>query len=618
MGEIKKEMICEKCKLHKNATHNKLKPTTIGRNPEVMVVVSRPNEDMVVRYGQRIKVFPKIEYYLRQAKIDNYYYTSLLKCAQFKNDNIKKSEVDNGCLSFFKSEMRRVKPKYVLVIGKEAIVSIAGIKSKEKDFKEIVKDGVKYFTIGTLEDYKLKYGIKRFAAMMRGETPNNIEQNIELVTSIEELRKALKYLNDNAPNIISYDIESTGLDRNRNYITAFGFGTSYKQFIIPMQLKFSPLYGKTRLQAALMKKAVNGLNDIIENTDRELVAGNGKFDDLFIEKHYSVKPGLTLDVVLCSHCFDETTPNDVKTDAIRLLNVEDWDIPLDKKTGGIKTQKEYNEFVKYLGYDILYEAMLGEYYARMIMEDEKAEKLIDTIYMRASKGYEDTEKDGVYINGEKYEEQRLILKKKRTELELLLNTEAGREVNWNSPKQVADLLFKQFDFPVIRMTGTKEPSTDALTLKQLHLMYPESKLLTLIKEYKDTDTLIKFFIDGWEDLMIKESRKVYRIYPSFLIHGTKTGRTSCSAPNLQQITKNKDLRSLISAPDGWAFLEADYSQLELRVAAHFSQDPTMLDAYINGKDIHTLTYESIFGEISNDKLERYKQRTNAKAINFGG
>lgn len=610
-------MTCKNCGLSDTCIVSKVKGIKVGKNPKVMIVNSIINFDNIVK--GKLEVPPLIEHYLYANDIKDYYYTNQVKCDTIKHKSkVISKDILLECDKLLLKEIDNIKPTHIMTIGKEATWMNTGkSQTKQVEFIPTHTDRGIIYAVGSMQDHKLDYGIRQFHKLIKGIRLKELKQNLKIIDNIDDLHYAINKLRASSANTIGYDIESQGLDRHNDKIVAFGFGDSHNQYIIPLDIRFSPLKGRLKLQRLLVRTAIKELNKLSKE-GKLLTAGNGKFDNLFLEHHFGIKPHLDVDVVLDSHCLDETTPNDVKSNAMQFLDVADWDVPLEIKTGkGVTTPNSYNQFIKYLGYDVLYEAELGDYFHTKVAKDKRTQRLSEHIYMPSVSAYEGLEKTGVFINANKYHEQSDLLKEKQAKLEADLNRMIKREVKWNSSKEIQRVLYEDLGLPVTRTTPKGSPSTDVLVLKQLHLMYPDNEVLSKFMEYRSVSTLIGMFIDGWKDKLVCEDRNTYKLYPTFNVHGTRTGRTSSQNPNLQQVPKNKDLRSLIYAPPGWVFLEADYSQLELRVAAYISRDKTMLDAYMNNKDIHSITYENIFGPLSNDKLERYKQRTNAKSINFG-
>ena len=191
---------------------------------------------------------------------------------------------------------------------------------------------------------------------------------------------------------------------------------------------------------------------------------------------------------------------------------------------------------------------------------------------------------------------------------------AGMEVNLRSPKQVGSLLFEKLELPVIKKTKTGF-STDADTLQEL-AETDLSPIPSLILKYRELDKLNSTYVKVFPKLVNEKTKK---LHTHFKLNNAATGRLSSDNPNLQNIpvrTENgRRLRKGFIAPSGHKLLSADYSQVELRILAHLSQDPVMIDAFLNDKDIHQQTAAEIFGLKLNEVTK--DQRSSAKAINFG-
>lgn len=189
---------------------------------------------------------------------------------------------------------------------------------------------------------------------------------------------------------------------------------------------------------------------------------------------------------------------------------------------------------------------------------------------------------------------------------------AGTELNLNSPKQLGQVLFETLALPVVKKTKTGY-STDNDVLQKLLPYHP---IVALVVEYRKLSKLRSTYIDALLNLI---DPKTHRIHTTFHQTVTQTGRLSSSDPNLQNIPIRTELgsqiRRVFCAAQGNVLVDADYSQIELRVLAHMAQDPTMIEAFQTGTDIHTLTASSAF-RIPIDEVT-HAQRSAAKAVNFG-
>jgi DNA polymerase-1 len=191
---------------------------------------------------------------------------------------------------------------------------------------------------------------------------------------------------------------------------------------------------------------------------------------------------------------------------------------------------------------------------------------------------------------------------------------AGSEFNVNSPTQLAEILFGKLNLqPNARRGKAKARSTAADVLEELSAQHP---LPAKIIEYREVSKLKSTYVDALPKLIHPETG---RLHTSFSQTGTATGRLSSSDPNLQNIPirseLGREIRAAFVAEAGKILLSADYSQIELRIMAHFSQDPVLVEAFRNGEDIHARTAQEVFGV--GPLAQNAEHRRAAKAINFG-
>ncbi|MCR1849521.1 DNA polymerase I [Paraclostridium sordellii] len=220
--------------------------------------------------------------------------------------------------------------------------------------------------------------------------------------------------------------------------------------------------------------------------------------------------------------------------------------------------------------------------------------------------------EGVMVDKEKLvelgEEFKLSIDKLESEIYLL----AGEEFNINSPKQLGVILFEKLELPVIKKTKTGY-STNAEVLERLR---DKHEIIDKITEYRQIVKLKSTYVDGLINIINPIS---HRIHSSFNQTITTTGRISSTEPNLQNIPVRlelgRNIRKVFIANKGCELVDADYSQIELRVLAHMSQDEHMIDAFNHDIDIHTKTASQVFGIDINDVTS--EQRSAAKAVNFG-
>jgi DNA polymerase I len=191
---------------------------------------------------------------------------------------------------------------------------------------------------------------------------------------------------------------------------------------------------------------------------------------------------------------------------------------------------------------------------------------------------------------------------------------SGEKINLNSPKQVGDLLFEKLGLPVVKKTKTGL-STDVEVLEELQAMNV-SEVPGLLLQYRELGKILSTYVKALPQLIHSKSG---RVHTHFQQNVAQTGRLSSQNPNLQNIPvrseQGKKVRKAFIPKEGWTLLAADYSQVELRLLAHFSKDPTMIEAFINNQDIHAQTAAEVLG-VPLEKITP-NQRSIAKAVNFG-
>lgn len=387
------------------------------------------------------------------------------------------------------------------------------------------------------------------------------------------------------------DIETTGLNRYKDKVTWIGVGLA-KDIESPLS---KILIYKGDDQVSIDKFLV--LLDKIRQHRVKTVFQNGKFDTLFLEHHYGTKIPINEDVMLLGTAFDLVAEHGLKKMAQAYLGVPDWDITKKEKLSGSE-----QTVVPYLKLDVKYTWELFQYFNENMTEQQM--KIYTKLLRPAYRTYRDIERNGLYLDLEAMKD----VKKKyaKEEAALLKQLKSHHDINWNSSAQVADAFFKKEGMPVIAKTGKGAASTSAEVLRELSMKGYE--LPKLLLQYKDASTRNKMFLNRWEDDCYES-----RIHPSFNLTNVVSGRTSCNNPNLQQVPRTKDIRGLFSGAPGMILFEADYSQLELRIAAHYANDKTMLRIYHQNGDIHTETAKLF----TNGREPTKEERGKAKAVNFG-
>lgn len=457
---------------------------------------------------------------------------------------------------------------------------------------------------------------------------------------------------------VCLDIETTGLDRFRDDITSIQIGYTdlttgkYKRKFFDWQ--------NTSMEFLL--KLLTFLKQA------KLVTHNGKFDLLFLYVKTGIELNLWVDTLVLAHVCGEEELG-LKPLVKKYFNV-DYDIETEAKKGKIT-----EEFISYGLDDVLYPVKLMKIFKKKL-------NLYDLVKvykheMRAYRAYYEVEKNGVPISPRRGDIAKKLIEEYMPYYERLITV---ADINWNSTVQVASVLYGKKGKPVYKEKGEKLPNTyevieytftgesfvrgefntrkEATQFKDEYLAennylygidvklkhnfkpvvigygvglkviektakdvpsvssdvlanYIGNPVVDDLLEYRRL-TKLETFIKSWEKIQVDD-----RIYPSFNITA-RTGRTTCSNPNLQQIPQDKNVRNLIEARPGWKTAELDFSQIELRVASMFSGDANMQHAYQSGSDLHSKTTELLFGDTSEmSPQEQKRKRTQAKSC-FSG
>jgi DNA polymerase-1 len=378
------------------------------------------------------------------------------------------------------------------------------------------------------------------------------------------------------------DIESTGLNRYKDKINVCGV-------YFPEWDYYAQPTDATSL--------LNLLSSLPEKP--HMVWANGKFDTLFLEEQWKIpKEMLTIDddIMIMAYVLEMGQRKGLKELAKRHCGAEDWDVDKKTKLGMSEEMLHYNRLDLYWTWQV-YQALLPKF-------DERTWRLYKGLALESFKTYRNIERRGMFIDVEATRELIPKYKAKAAELEQQLRQVA--DINWNSNAQVAKVFIDQLGMPVLKRTPKGAVSIGAEQLEDYAAM--GYSIATLLLEYKRRTKDVGTFLEPWLEQAVNS-----RLHPSFNVDTVRTGRTSCQEPNLQQVPRDKALRTLFRAPAGKALFECDYSQLELRIACHYAEERTMQKIYAEQGDIHTRTAQVVTGKAEVTKEERGK----AKAVNFG-
>lgn len=283
---------------------------------------------------------------------------------------------------------------------------------------------------------------------------------------------------------------------------------------------------------------------------------------------------------------------------------------LDKKTPMVKNGELTQEGIKILGYEAYVSGEAVEILINQLKDKDMAD-LYSQIEIPTIFALHDMEVRGIHVNRTALKEYGDQLVGRIDQLQTSIYKEAGEEFNINSPKQLGVVLFEHMKLEGGKKTKTGY-STSVDVLEKIEHLYP---IVPMILEYRQLTKLKSTYADGLANYIGEDER----IHGKFNQTITATGRISSTEPNLQNIPVRMDLgrkiRKVFLPEEGYIFLDADYSQIELRVLAHLSKDENLIHAYEENQDIHAKTASEVFG-VPMDQVSG-GQRRDAKAVNFG-
>nr|WP_298055508.1 DNA polymerase I [uncultured Halomonas sp.] len=431
-----------------------------------------------------------------------------------------------------------------------------------------------------------------------------ILEQIDFERWLERLQKAERFC---------FDLETTSL----NYMDAeiVGIGLALQAG----EAAYIPL-GHDYLDAPKQldrKAALAALKPLLEDPTKTKIGQNLKYDISVLANYAISVAGPFADTMLASYVLNSTaTRHDMDSLALKYLGEKT--ISFEDIAGKGAKQLTFNQIaleqaVPYACEDVDITLRLQETLRPQVENEGRLAEVLDHIELPLIKVLSRIERNGVAVDAERLHEQSQQLEQRIRELEREAFELAGREFNLSSPKQLGQILFEEQKIPVLKKTPKGAPSTAEGVLEELALDYPLPKV---IMQHRGLAKLKSTYTDKLPRLLNKATGRVHTSYHQAV---TATGRLSSSDPNLQNIPirteEGRKIRQAFIARPGYRIVAADYSQIELRIMAHLSEDKGLLEAFAEGRDIHTATAAEVFGT-SREKVTS-DQRRSAKAINFG-
>ena len=413
--------------------------------------------------------------------------------------------------------------------------------------------------------------------------------------------------------IAAIDTETTSL----NYMQAEIVGISVaiksnEAYYIPLMHEYDGVPKQLDREYVLQK-----LKPWLEDKEAKKIGHNLKYDSHIFANHGIELNGTDFDSMLESYVLNSTaTRHNLNAVAKRYLNLDTTSYE-DVAGKGAKqigfNQVSLEDAIHYAAEDADVSFQLHQTLHPKLMEINSLAKLYTDIEAPLLKVLQTIERNGVLIDESMLQKQSDQFAITLKELESKAYSLAGAEFNLNSPKQLQEILYDKLSLPILKKTPKGQPSTAESVLQRLAADFP---IVQTILNYRTTAKLKTTYTDKLPLMVNQDTGRVHTSYHQAV---TATGRLSSSDPNLQNIpirtAEGRRIRQAFIAPKGFQILAADYSQIELRIMAHNSQDPGLLDAFQAGLDIHQATAAEIFAvDLQSVSAE---QRRSAKAINFG-
>lgn len=417
----------------------------------------------------------------------------------------------------------------------------------------------------------------------------------------------------NAAELTAFDTETTSLDYMQADLVGLSFAIEAGvAWYVPVAHDYVGAPEQLERDWVLAQ-----LKPWLENDSKGKVGQNLKYDQSVLARYNIALCGVRFDTMLESYVLNSVAArHDMDSLALKYLGYKTVSFE-DIAGKGTKqltfNQVELEKAAHYAAEDADITLRLHQTLWPQLKQHNGLVTILQDIEMPLVDILSRIERHGVLIDSKLLAKQSEQLAERIAELEKQAFEQAGKPFNLSSPKQLQEILFEQMQLPVLKKTPTGAPSTAEDVLAELALEYDFPKLIT---EHRGLTKLKSTYTDKLPRMQNKQTGRVHTSYHQAV---AATGRLSSTDPNLQNIPirteEGRRIRQAFVAPAGKKIVAVDYSQIELRIMAHLSQDKALLDAFAHGRDIHRATAAEVFGvaldEVTSD------QRRSAKAVNFG-
>lgn len=413
--------------------------------------------------------------------------------------------------------------------------------------------------------------------------------------------------------LFAFDTETTSLDYMQARIVGVSFAvTAGEAAYVPCGHDYMGAPEQLSLEYVLQH-----LKPLLEDATTAKVGQNLKYDRHILLNHGVDLQGIDFDTMLESYTLNSVaTRHDM--DSLANFYLDKKTIHFEDVAGKGAKQLTFNqitieEAAPYAAEDADITLQLHQTLWSRLQQETRLQRVFETIEIPLLPVISRIERQGALVDANLLGQHSIELEQRLRELERAAFDLAGEEFNLGSPKQLGAILFEKLELPVIKKTPKGAPSTAEEVLQELALDYPLPKLLI---EHRGLSKLKSTYTDK---LPLMINPQTGRIHTSYHQAVTATGRLSSSDPNLQNIpirnAEGRRIRQAFIAPKGYKMVAADYSQIELRIMAHLSEDKGLIDAFNQGLDVHRATAAEVF-DVGLEQVTE-EQRRSAKAINFG-
>jgi DNA polymerase-1 len=446
--------------------------------------------------------------------------------------------------------------------------------------------------------------------MFDNEPTRTDQAHYETILSEAQLDEWLEKLL--AAELVCVDTETTSL----NAMTAQLVGISFA--ITPNKAAYLPLAHVYPGAPEQINRdhALDKLKPWLESTQHKKLGQNLKYDKHIFSNYGITLAGIHEDTLLQSYVLESHKPHNMDNLALRHLNVKTISYAEVAGKGAKQIgfdQVDLDIATHYAAEDADITLRLHQNVTPQLEKSTSLNHIYRDIELPSMHVLYVMERNGVLLDSALLQVQSRELGEKLLAIETKAYELVEQPFNLNSPKQIQEILFNKLGLPVVKKTAKGAPSTDEEVLQELSLDYPLPKLLL---EYRSMAKLKSTYTDKLPKMVNQQTGRVHTNYSQAV---AVTGRLASSDPNLQNIpvrtAEGRRIREAFIAPQGSCIISADYSQIELRIMAHLSEDEGLLKAFANGEDIHRATAAEIF-MIEPTEVDS-EQRRYAKVINFG-